>query len=56
MFQGERRGNYGHYGHEQRANAIGSFICLDKFQKAIKIGKLDVSYEIYEIKVTLKIS
>ena len=56
MFQGERRGNYGHYGHKQRANAIGSFICLDKFQKAIKIGKLDVSYEIYEIKVTLKIS
>ena len=37
-------------------NAIGSFTCLDKFQKVIKIGKLDVSYEIYEIKVTLKIS
>ena len=37
-------------------NAISSFTCLDKFQKAIKIGKLDVSYEIYEIKVTLKIS
>ena len=37
-------------------NAIGSFTCLDKFQKAIKIGKLDVSYEIYEIKETLKIS